>query len=256
MRNKMNKQPFYSIITCTKNSDEFLEECLASVSRQTWRDFEHIFVDGFSTDKTLKIIEQYKKENPDIKIKLIQAPPRGIAQAMNLGIKNSVGEVIHFLHSDDYYYSEKSLQIAAYYFRQNSRLNWLVGNNIIRIKDKEFCWSWHKIFQSFYTFSSIFYHPNLFMRRIIFEKYGLFNESYKICMDYEHCLRVLQFEKPKFVKENLAVFRVHQKSTSSGINPENKLIILKERIKARLENSELKRSVLELLKRELINSKN
>ncbi|MEW5805638.1 MAG: glycosyltransferase [Patescibacteria group bacterium] len=251
----MKKQPFFSIITCAKNSEKYLKECLDSVAKQTWRDFEHIFIDGYSIDKTLEIVSQYQKENPDIAIKLIQAKPRGIANAMNLGVKNSRGKIIHVLHSDDYYYSEKSLQIAAYYFQKNSQTNWLVGNNIVRIKNKEFVWGWSEILQKLYTLSSIFYHPNIFMKKQIFDNCGFFNETYKICMDYEHCLRVLKLEKPRFVRENLAVFRIHKHSASSGTNPKNKLIIIKERFRAEAENSDTIKKPLMFLKKELANFK-
>jgi glycosyltransferase involved in cell wall biosynthesis len=67
--------PFFTIITCTKNSAKFINTCLESVKVQTFRDFEHIIVDGDSKDDTLNILKNYTKN-------IISTPPKGIADAM------------------------------------------------------------------------------------------------------------------------------------------------------------------------------
>lgn len=73
-----------SIITCTWNSEKYLQECIDSVKNQSWNlKIEHIFVDGFSTDKTLEIIQSYQKECKDrIDVKILQSSPKGVYNAM------------------------------------------------------------------------------------------------------------------------------------------------------------------------------
>ena len=56
------KKPFFSIITVTKNSERFIERNIKSVLNQTIKDYEHIIIDGKSNDKTLEIINKYKKK--------------------------------------------------------------------------------------------------------------------------------------------------------------------------------------------------
>ena len=60
---KKNNCPLISIITCTFNSEKFLEKALESVQRQTYKNIEHIINDSYSTDKTLEIIKTYIEQN-------------------------------------------------------------------------------------------------------------------------------------------------------------------------------------------------
>lgn len=67
-----------SIITCTYNSEKYLRECLQSIEKQriSEKNFEHIFIDGNSTDSTIEIIQEYKKRNPKFRIKIISSDPK------------------------------------------------------------------------------------------------------------------------------------------------------------------------------------
>lgn len=88
------KRPFFSIITCTYNSEKFLQENIDSVKSQTFKDYEHIFIDGYSTDDTNKIINKYILI--DRRSKIFKYPPKGISNAFNLGIKKSLGKYLFF----------------------------------------------------------------------------------------------------------------------------------------------------------------
>lgn len=247
----MAAQPLFSVITCTKNAQKHLQECLDSVARQSFKDFEHIFIDGYSTDRTIRMIEQYQTRHPKMQTRLISAKPRGIANAMNIGIRHAKGQVICFLHADDYFYSKNSLAAAARYFSQGQKTNWLVGNNIMRIGTKKIIWPWPDMLKPLYAFGSFYYHPNLFVRATLFKRYGLFDESFKISMDYEHCLRMLKREEPMFANENFSVFRIHKGSTSWGMDSKNKLRMVKERIRAEMKNSDLVQKTKRALAKEI-----
>ena len=79
-----------SIITVTKNSEKHLKKNIRSVLNQSYKNYEHIIVDGNSSDKTIKIIKSYKN-----KIKLIKNHnDKGLYHAMNVGIKNASGDII------------------------------------------------------------------------------------------------------------------------------------------------------------------
>jgi len=111
-----------SIITITLNSEKYLERCIKSVQNQTYKNFEHIIIDGKSNDNTLKIIDNYKHKIS----KLISEKDKGIWDAMNKGIKNSNGDIICFLNSDDYFFP-KTLEIVNKYFNNND-IDFLFGS--------------------------------------------------------------------------------------------------------------------------------
>lgn len=224
--NPMEK-PFITIITCTKNSGRFLEECLDSVSGQTYKNFEHVLVDGFSKDKTMEIIGNYIRRNPDITVKVIRSEPRGIANAMNIGIKNSRGDILHFLHSDDYYYSSDSLERAAKIFESKPEVSAIIGKEARRVGDRILVLGKNNPVGIVIRFMNKFSHPNTFFRRMIFDKYGLFDETFRIAMDLDHFYKWRKKEKSLFVDESFTVFRHHQGSISGGLGA-NKLIVLKE----------------------------
>ena len=80
---KLNSDsPIISLITCTKNSGKYLEECLQSIQNQTYKNIQHIIIDGDSTDDTSQIIEKYR-DQLDV---LISEKDKGIYDAFNKGM--------------------------------------------------------------------------------------------------------------------------------------------------------------------------
>ena len=101
-----------SIITITYNSAKTVQRALESVQSQTYKDIEHVIVDGASTDGTKELIESYAKQHGNVR--WISEKDKGIYNAINKGIALATGDVIGFLHSDDVLYSADSIeQIAA-----------------------------------------------------------------------------------------------------------------------------------------------
>jgi glycosyltransferase involved in cell wall biosynthesis len=86
-----------SVIIPAFNSENYIQETLDSVLNQTWKNIEIIVVDDGSTDKTLEILEFYKRKN----VQVITQNNRGACAARNIGYKYSKGEFIQFLDSDD-----------------------------------------------------------------------------------------------------------------------------------------------------------
>ena len=118
----MKKQKI-SIITVTKNSEKYLEKNILSIHNQSYKNYEHIIIDGGSTDKTLDIIHKHKK-----KIKyFISEKDKGLYDAMNKGIKKSSGHIIGILNSDDIYYKD-ALKIVNKYFKRYLKIDFLFGS--------------------------------------------------------------------------------------------------------------------------------
>ena len=117
-----------SIITVTKNSEEYLLENIKSIKNQTYQNYEHIIVDGNSTDNTLNIVHNF-----DQNIRLIKNKnDQGLYHAMNVGIENSTGDIIGILNSDDVYY-KNALEIVNKYFNKISDLDFLFGSVYILV---------------------------------------------------------------------------------------------------------------------------
>ena len=104
----------FSIITCTWNSAQFLDEAIASILAQDYPYIEMIFVDGGSTDGTLEKIRSLSRPH-----QLIENIRGGVSNAMNVGIRHATGDVIAHLHSDDYYLSPYVLSKVAQQFESN-----------------------------------------------------------------------------------------------------------------------------------------
>jgi len=180
-----------SIITATFNSSSTIAGCLASVNNQTHQDIEHIIIDGSSSDKTLEIINSV----PNRVVKIISEPDEGIYDAMNKGIRLSSGEVIGILNSDDLYSRNDVIEIIVKVFETTSvdcfhadlyYVNKFNVNQIVRSwKSSDFIpgafrKGWHPA------------HPTFFVRRHIYEKYGLFNPIFDLAADFELMLRFLE----------------------------------------------------------------
>lgn len=179
-----------SIITVVRNNKEFIESCVKSVVNQTYKNVEYIIIDGASTDGTLEIIDKYRNSIS----KIISEKDKGHIYAMNNGLALASGDVVGFLHSDDFYADNTVLEKVADSFKRNNTdslygdLVYVRKNNPERIlrywRGKEYNvkflrWGWMPA------------HPTFFVKKRIYEKYGYFNTDFKISMDYENMLRFL-----------------------------------------------------------------
>lgn len=114
----MNKTPDVSIIMAVFNGEEFIEDSIKSVLKQTFKNFEFIIVDDGSIDNSLKIIKSYQAI--DSRIKIITQKNNGLAKSLNVGIKNSKGKYIARIDADDLCY-ECRLE-KQYLFMENNHL--------------------------------------------------------------------------------------------------------------------------------------
>ncbi len=188
------KFPTISVITVVKNSQRFLDKTIKSVIHQTYRNFEYIIIDGNSTDNTQSIVNKYKKHiNIYLRIK-----DKNLWEAMNLGIKLANGSIIVFLNSDDTF-SQKALNYAANYFKNNKNLDFLFGTVF-----KHWLKSGFYPFRAYWTFNFYTTHSvGFFVKKKVHKKIGLYNENF-LSADLDLFLRII-FSK-KFIgmgtKEN------------------------------------------------------
>lgn len=203
-----------TVVTVTLNAGRFLSQSLASVAAQGDACHEHIIVDGGSTDGTLRIIEDHAAMFS--RTRWISEPDNGIAEAMNKGIALATGDVVAFLHADDYYPDPSVLRsVADTLARYPDRL-WLTGG--LRLVDER-GEALREIGVRRYSFrrlerSNIILHPATFVSRRAFAMLGGFSSQWRLAMDYEFWLRLGAIEAPLRFAQIVANFRVHPGSSS------------------------------------------
>ena len=207
-----------SIITATYNSGRTIRDTIESVLRQTYTDFEYIIKDGGSKDDTLAIVKEYAPKFGD-KIKAISEPDQGIYDAMNKGIQMATGDVIGILNSDDFYTSADALQVIADTFANND-IDATYGDiHFVNDDDLSKCVRYYSsaIFRrSFMRFGLMPAHPSFYCKKTAYEKYGIFDTSYKVAADFENLLRLIYVGniKTKYIKKDFVTMRMGGASTA------------------------------------------
>ena len=167
-----------------------MEECIKSVLSQTYKEIEYIIIDNCSTDSTLDIAKTHSEGIS----RIISEPDKGIFDALNKGIKIASGEVIGFLHADDFYASSTIIEEIMQKFEATvadsvyGDLQYVSKNNSDKVirnwKAGEF--SNKKLLNGWMP-----PHPTFFVKRKCYLSFGLFNTDYKIAADYDLILRFL-----------------------------------------------------------------
>lgn len=227
-------KPFFSIVTCTRNSSKYIEKNIFSIKTQTFKNWEQIFVDGFSTDTTQKKIGHYKNSFRS-KVRFYQTKPLGISNAMNIGIKKSRGKYILILHADDSLFGNDVLKRVFSFLNKNKSLDWIYGKINVVEEDGKCIGQYpskkiYKLFPKYlYKFYNLIPHQAVFMKRMIFDKFGFFDENLKSSMDIDLWLRILNRTKWKFLDETIADYTIRKGAQSSGMarKSENDLFLLK-----------------------------
>ena len=184
-----------SVITVTFNSEKVLTKCLDSVEAQTYKNIEHIVIDGDSTDGTLLLLKSRSKQLST----LVSEPDKGIYDAMNKGIKIAKGEIICFLNSDDFYANNNVFLRVTKEFEKNPLLE-ACYSDLIYVDRKNILkniryFKSSKFKQGLFSKGWCPPHPTFFVRRYIYEKYGNFDLNYRFASDVDLMMRFLEIHK-------------------------------------------------------------
>lgn len=179
-----------SIITATFNSSSTIADCISSVNNQTYQNIEHIIIDGFSTDNSLEII----KNTPNRTTKVVSEKDNGIYDAMNKGIRLASGDIIGILNSDDLYYDNLVLEKVANIFKK-TKVNCIHADlyYVNKVNTYQIVRHWRTSDYIIGAFRKGWHpaHPTFFVRKEVYEKYGLFNLDFSLAADFELMLRLL-----------------------------------------------------------------
>ena len=216
-----------TIITINRNNVIGLEKTMQSVLSQSRKDFEYVVVDGASTDGSVEVIQRLAGDFGD-RLKWISEPDKGIYNAMNKGIRMASGDYLEFLNSGDCLVSDDVLEKVFDALSSKGYPSILYGNMLKNmqdgkiIQDKSFAGRAIS-FLDFYNGS--LNHPSAFIQRILFEKYGFYDESLKVVSDWKWFLQAVVFggEKPVYTDLDVSLFDM------SGISETNRLLTQRER---------------------------
>lgn len=186
------KLPKISVITPSFNQGKFIERTIRSVLLQSYQPVEYIVIDGGSTDNTIDILRKYEKHLTY----WASEPDRGQSHAINKGFSMATGQILCWLNSDDFYFSDTLKEVAKVLaddkkafalvghclkvYNDDDRPILLEGNFESRRRMLEF-WKGYQMHQ-----------PAIFWRREVFEQVGWLNEDLNLIMDFDYWARIAE----------------------------------------------------------------
>ncbi len=191
-----------TVITPSFNQSQYIEDAIQSVLAQNYADFEHIVVDGGSTDDTVERLKKYPQ------IKWVSEPDEGQSDALNKGFRMATGDVVCWLNCDDFYLPGAFAEAVKH----------LKDNDVDGVySDLKFCDVNKNIVKHYRSnkpsrFLSLFHtyicSETLFIKRHIIDNNILVEKELHSCMDQEFVAKLLYNRyRLKYVKECFAVFR-------------------------------------------------
>lgn len=213
----MNK---ITVITVCYNAENEIEKTVRSVLEQTYKGLEYIIIDGRSRDRTIEIINCILGEYPNRDVIICSEPDNGIYDAMNKGIQKATGEWINFMNAGDSFFHSRTLEEMCSELCPDIDI---LRGNIIRKYSKFDVKSVGVTSQSpgiMDMFNNTFHHQACLIRRVLFEKYGLYSLDYKLCSDwlfFYECV-VINHVKSKYVDKTIALFSMDGASSENALN--------------------------------------
>jgi len=213
-----------SVVTITYNSSATVEATIKSVLSQGVEDLEYIVIDGKSKDSTLEIVNKYAGQIA----KIVSEPDKGISDAFNKGIRLATGDLIILVNSDDELLPGAVKTVLAKAEEDSD----VIHGNIVARDEK----GYQKIkkpncnYGLLCTKGMYLNHPGMFIRRSAYEKYGLYDLSYKCGMDRDLLARMYaRGAKFQYIDKELAIFQSGGESSRHFLQhalPESRRITL------------------------------
>ena len=197
-RTSLPGKPLVSIITVVFNNGSTIEDTIRSIESQTYRNVEHIVIDGGSTDQTLDVIQRHQHKIAQF----ISEPDRGIFDAMNKGLLLATGDVVALLNADDIYADAGVLQRMADVFADPAVEVCYADLVYVDPQDMDKpvrYWKSSAFRPGLFGRGWVPAHPTFFARRSAYQQYGGYDESLGLAADFELMLRLLERYRLKSV---------------------------------------------------------
>jgi len=216
-----------SIITISFNTENTIENTLKSVANQSYKNIEHIIVDGGSKDNTREICNSFSHVS-----KIISEPDNGVYDAFNKGLNLATGDVVGFLNADDVFYDNNSVhEIVNAFSKSNTDI--VYGNLDYINENGKVIRNWISTPYEDGLMKKAWMpaHPTFYCKIEVYDRLGGYNDSFKIGGDFELCLRFLEVNKvPSFYLNKKLVKMLVGGISNSGLK--SKWTIYKEELRA------------------------
>lgn len=203
-----------SVITICHNDPDIQKTC-ESIANQTHRDFEWIVIDGGSDKETIDVLNKYRDR---INV-FVSEKDYGIYNAMNKGIKLASGDYLQFLNAGDLYFDNTSLEkIHKFLMKEDI----IYGNLQFITPQKRFIKEYPDNIPYSWFISESLPHPACFIKKELFDKYGLYNENYKIVSDWEKWIEFIDINRCSYKHIPITV-SIHNHNGISSVLDETHL---------------------------------
>lgn len=210
-----------SIVTPTYNSEKYLEECIQSIMQQEYTEYEHIIIDGGSTDKTLDIIKKYEGK---YHMKWISEPDKGMYDAISKGFAMAKGEILCWLNSDDRFFPW-TLKIVSDVL-SDSKIMWVHGIPAYMTEkgipylnyQNEKCYKREMIAAGWYDGqrNGCIQQESTFWKRTLYDVSGGLDVNYKMAGDFHLWRDFAKYADLYTINTVLAAFRIHSGQKSAA----------------------------------------
>lgn len=209
-------KPKISIITVNYNNLEGLQHTIESVSSQTWQEFEHIIIDGGSTDGSVAYIESLSRNFSY----WVSEQDNGVYHAMNKGISKASGDYLLFLNSGDHFYNRSVLEKNQHFVLE---CDLVYFNMFVSGEHKKFIKEYPDTLSFAYFLKDNLPHPATFIKKELFETVGSYKDDFKIVADWKFFIDCICMHNASYlhVDATLSTFYLDGISSIS----ENKVII-------------------------------
>lgn len=215
-------KPLFSVITVTYNAEQTILPTLQSVSSQTCTDYEHLIVDGASTDNTLSFVKEFGTS----RISVISEPDKGLYDAMNKGITAACGDYLIFLNAGDSFFEPDTLQLLKRQLEAEKFPDIIYGETALCDKEGNFIGmrrlkTPEKLTWKSFKSGMLVCHQAFIVRREIAQPYDL---TYRFSADFDWCIRCMKQAK-NIYNSRLVIVRY----LSEGLTTQNHKASLRER---------------------------
>lgn len=199
-----------SVITMTYNDRKHLEKCAAKVLKQNYDNLEYIVVDGGSADGTVEFLAQLKETYGD-KVIWVSEPDKGLYDALNKGIRMATGDIIGLMCDE---FADEHVLGRMVETMEKEQADGVHGD-LDYVQDGKVVRKW-RMGNGTVNQGWMPAHPTLYLKREIYETYGVYKTNYKIAADYEFVIRILKSGKTKLAyMPDVLVHMYHGENSAS-----------------------------------------